>query len=158
MISIKAIIDEDISNYKECSMYIAFPSCTFKCEKECGIKMCQNSHLATAPTIQISAEDIVMRYLKNPLTHSIVISGLEPFDTFDDLLKLIDTFRKHTLDDIIIHTGYYEKELVDKLDDIKVYPNIIIKFGRFVPGHKPHFDDILGVKLASDNQYARRIS
>ena len=109
MINIKAIIDEDISNYKECSMYIAFPSCTFKCEKECGIKMCQNSHLATAPTIQISAENIVMRYLKNPLTHSIVISGLEPFDTFDDLLKLIDTFRKHTLDDIIIHTGYYEK-------------------------------------------------
>lgn len=158
MINIKAIIDEDISNYKECSMYIAFPSCNFKCEKECGIKMCQNSHLATAPTIQISAENIVMRYLKDSFTHSIVISGLEPFDTFDDLLKLIDAFRKHTLDDIIIHTGYYENELVDKLDDIKVYPNIIIKFGRFVPNQPHHIDPILGVELASPNQYAKRIS
>ena len=37
-------------------------------------------------------------------------------------------------------------------------PNIIIKFGRFVPMQQPHFDPILGVNLASDNQYAKQIS
>ena len=34
---------EDFTNYKKPSMYIAFPSCTFKCEGECGQKICQNS-------------------------------------------------------------------------------------------------------------------
>ena len=31
---IKQLIDEDFVNYKVPSMFIAFPRCTFKCEKE----------------------------------------------------------------------------------------------------------------------------
>ena len=34
------------------------------------------------------------------------------------------------------------------------YNNIIIKFGRYIPNQGTHFDKVLGVKLASDNQYA----
>ena len=30
--------------------------------------------------------------------------------------------------------------------------NIILKTGRFIPNHKPHYDDVLGVNLISDNQ------
>ena len=45
---IKELRDEDFTNYKLPSMVVGFPSCTFKCEKECpGCKgMCQNSSLA----------------------------------------------------------------------------------------------------------------
>ena len=37
---IKDIQDEDIVNYKNNSMVVAFPNCSFKCEKDCGIKCC----------------------------------------------------------------------------------------------------------------------
>ena len=38
------------------------------------------------------------------------------------------------------------------------YKNIIIKYGRYIPNQTPHRDEVLGVNLASDNQYAERIS
>lgn len=43
-------------------------------------------------------------------------------------------------------------------NELKSYKNIIIKFGRYVSGQKQHFDDILGVYLSSDNQYAKNIN
>ena len=38
----------------------------------------------------------------------------------------------------------------------KYIPNVIIKWGRYIPGQKPHYDDVLGVYLASG--YIERIS
>ena len=156
---------EDFTNYKNPSMYIAFPYCTFKCERECGQKMCQNSALATAPNIEVSAYEIVNRYLDNPITQAIVMAGLEPFDSPLALLELIKEFRQYTDDDIIIYTGYRKDELThsfpsltEAYNKVKQFKNIIIKFGRFVPNQQPHYDEVLGVKLASDNQYAERIS
>ena len=35
--------------------------------------------------------------------------------------------------------------------------SIIIKFGRFIPNKPSRFDELLGVELASDNQYAMRL-
>ena len=155
---IKEIRDEDFTSYKKPSMVIGFPSCTFKCERECGQKVCQNSVLATAPDIQINVEDIVERYLKNPITKAIIMAGLEPFDSWDNLSKLIIAFRLKTTDDIVIYTGYTEEELKDRFcfQQIIQYPNIVIKFGRFRPNETPHYDETLGIKLASDNQYAKR--
>ena len=166
---VKGIIDEDFLNYKKPSMYIAMPNCSFKCDKECGRTVCQNSSLAQAAPIYITAHDIVERYLSNPITQAIVISGLEPFDSPEDLCNLVCTLRdvKKCNDDIVIYTGYTEYELT--LDDsgrqenatynwLKHYPNIYIKFGRYVPGQEPHYDEVLGVKLASDNQYGKKVS
>ena len=163
---VKEIRDEDFTSYKKPSMVIGFPSCTFKCERECGCKdMCQNLALATAPNIEISFDSIVDRYLKNPITKAIIMAGLEPFDSPLALPELIEEFRKHTNDDIVIYTGYREEELLygfaslkEAYDKIKQFKNIIIKFGRFVPNQQPHYDEVLGIKLASDNQYAERIS
>ena len=58
----------------------------------------------------------------------------------------------------MIYTGYYDYEIKDQLNELKQYPNIIIKYGRYIPNQSPHYDEILGVKLVSDNQYAERIS
>ena len=156
---IKFLVEEDFVNYKKPSMFIGFPTCTWKCEKECKMRgICQNGPLATSPTFEISIEEIVKRYIENPISKAIVFGGLEPMDSWKDASNLINEFRKHTDDDIIIFTGYYESEISDDIEYLRQnYHNIIIKFGRFIPNEESHFDDVLGIKLASDNQYAERI-
>src|SRR5574344_1043367 len=151
---IKRLIDEDLTNYKVPSMTIAFPSCTFKCGKE----YCQNSPLAQSPNIDVSIPSIIKRYLDNPITSAVTCQGLEPFDSYNDLLSFVKQFRQQCSDDIVIYTGYYKDEISDKIVELQQYPNIIIKFGRFLPNQTKHHDDILDVDLISNNQYAERIS
>lgn len=157
---IKGILDEDFVNYKEPSMFIAFPNCTFKCEKDCGQRVCQNSTLASAPTISISENDVIKRYINNSITSAIVLGGLEPFDSFPEVANFIRTLRlKYQCnDDIVIYTGYTEDEIKEDIEALSVYKNIIIKFGRFIPNQKSHYDKLLGVVLASNNQFAKKIS
>lgn len=157
---IKNLIDEDFSNYKKCAMFIGFPTCTFKCEKECGFSgMCQNSALVKSPTIDMDVADITIRYIQNPLSHAIVCGGLEPFDSFPDLLSLVATVRSAAVDDdIVIYTGYIEDEIADKIAILSKWKNIIIKFGRYIPNQQKHFDEVLGVYLVSDGQYGKVIS
>lgn len=151
---VKGIIDEDFVNYRKPSMTIEFPYCTFKC----GEANCQNSALNSAPNIEIEIKSIIDRYIKNPISESIVFQGLEPFDSID-IFKLINKFRLVSSDDIVIYTGYTEDELTENgdIEELKKYSNIIIKFGRYIPGQESHYDEVLGVNLASDNQYARKI-
>ena len=157
---VKGIIFEDFVNYKKPSMTIAMPYCSFKCDKECGYPVCQNSKLANDPNIDISIDKIIDQYIDNPITHSVVFQGLEPFDSWDDLERFIYRFRMSyaCIDDIVIYTGYNENEIEDKVKLLSCFTNIIIKFGRFVPNQDSHYDEILGVKLASDNQYAKKIN
>lgn len=156
---IKFLVEEDFVNYKKPSMFIGFPNCSWKCEKECNMRgICQNSTLATSPTFDISKEDIVKRYIDNPISKSIVFGGLEPFDSWEELSNLVAEFRRYTQDDIVIYTGYYEMEINHDVEYLRQnYDNIIIKFGRFIPNQNPHMDEVLGVKLASDNQYGEKI-
>lgn len=158
---VKNIIFENFTNYKKPSMLIGFPCCSFKCDKEYGQKICQNSELANQKNIEISYKKIVDKYLSNNLTSAIVCGGLEPLDSWEDLWKLIIEFRHYTLDDIVIYTGYTEEEFYNKrgiYSNLKQFPNIIIKFGRYIPNQKSHYDKLLGVYLESNNQYAKKIS
>lgn len=86
-------------------MFIGAPSCTFKCEAECGIQCCQNSSLAHAKTIFVEDHDLISRYMKNPFTKAIVFGGLEPLDSFDELFSFCRLFRQVSTDPIIIYTG-----------------------------------------------------
>ena len=170
---VKDINFEDFVNYKEPSMFIAFPYCTFKCDKENQCALCQNSHLALEPNITIDKTYLAQSYVNNPLTKAIVCGGLEPFDSELDLLPFIDTLRRefHCNDPIIIYTGYTEEELMtgqfghsnpaqqkQYWKSLTAYPNIIVKFGRYRPNQEPHYDSLLGVYLASDNQYAKEVN
>lgn len=154
---VKGIKHEDFVNYKKPSMFIIFPYCDFKCEKEQCIKCCQNSSLANAPTMTVAVENIVQSYIDNPISKAIVMGGLEPFYNWDELKKLILAFRDKTFDDIVIYTGYKEEELTEQIEWLESYPNIIVKFGRFIPNQEKHYDEVLGVYLASPNQYAKKI-
>lgn len=153
-------MDQDIVNYKKTSMFIATCFCDFKCCKELDLDICicQNSPIAKSKIIDMSNDRIVKRYLKNKLTHAIVFGGLEPFKQFDELFDLIKCFREKTEDDIIIYTGYYKNELEKEIEQLKQFKNIIIKFGRYIPNKNIRHDNILGVTLASDNQYAEKIN
>lgn len=151
---IKGIISEDFVNYKKPSMTIMFPTCNFKC----GLENCQNTLLAKEPEIELSIENIVDRYISNPITESIVMQGLEPFDSYYDLMDLVNSIRKKCDDDIVIYTGYNKEELTDQLSYLSTYQNIIVKFGKYIPNQEKHFDEVLGVYLASNNQYAEEIS
>lgn len=155
---LKGIIEEDFINYKQPSMFLAFPRCTFKCEKDCGIRCCQNSELTASANIEVPIEEIVTRYLNNNITSSIVYGGLEPLDSFEDVIALTESLRNHTNDTIVIYTGYLEDEIKDQINVLKQYKNIIVKFGRFVPNDTSVYDNVLGIKLASHNQYAKQIS
>lgn len=156
---ILGIIDEDFVNYKKASMVIEFPYCSFKCDKEYGKPVCQNSALTNESIIEIDAKKIVERYLQNPITEAIVFQGLEPFDSCEDMYDLIIEIRRRTDDDIVIYTGYSYREIYHYTDKLShIFPNIIIKYGRYIPDVKPHYDPVLGVNLASDNQYAEKIS
>lgn len=158
--NVKVIKTEWFQDYKVPSLYIAFPSCSFKCERECGKKMCHNSHLAKMSNIEITPQAIVQNYLSNPITQAVVCGGLEPMDSFDDLYDLVKILRKeyHCNDTVVIYTGYNKDEILGELDSLQEFSNIVVKFGRFIPNQSKHYDAVLGVTLASDNQYAEVIS
>ena len=161
------VIFEDFINYKKTCMTIEMPYCTFKCNKECGKNVCQNAALTNSALISVNIRELIDGYLNNPLSHAIVFQGLEPFyqddknDSFAEVLEFIQILREEYKceDPVIIYTGYTEDECIKfgYIADLEQFSNIIIKFGRFIPDKESHMDEILGVKLASPNQYAKII-
>ena len=157
---LKGITDEDFVNYKVPSLFIATAVCDFKCDRDCGREVCQNAELAHADKIHADDDYLIRRYLKNSITQAIVFGGLEPFDQWNELWNFIQKLRLQygCKDPVVIYTGYTEQEIDGCLRFLMSMPNIIVKFGRFLPDQQPHFDEVLGVKLASDNQHAVQIS
>ena len=155
---LKGIIDYDIVNYKKPCLTLLFNHCDFKCDRLNGCQVCQNSTLAAEPDIEISLNTIWKLYKENPLTKGFCLQGLEPFDSELELLEFIEFIRygQSCSDPIIIYTGYNKNE-IKSIDLLQKYGNIIIKYGRYVMGQQPHYDEILGVNLASNNQYAEII-
>lgn len=91
---------------------------------------------------------------------SMGFAGLEPFEQFDEMFNLISKLRNehHCDDTVVIYTGFEFKEISAKVDALRMFPGIIVKFERFVPNQEKHYDEVLGVYLASPNQYAKEIS
>lgn len=156
----KGIIVDDFVNYKKPSLFISTCYCNWKCciEYKNDISICQNSQLNKSPIKCFSNKELLEYYKNSIFQEAIVFGGLEPFEQFDEILSFVDFFRKHKTDDIVIYTGFYKEEITDKISLLRKYNNIIIKFGRFIPNQKKHFDNVLGVYLASNNQYSERIS
>lgn len=158
---IKGFIDEDFINYQKPSAFISTAICDWKCCKDYGmdLSICQNSGMASQKTVDIDDSVIYNHYVQNPITKAIVLGGLEPMLQFEEVYSLIKYFREHGCNDpFVIYTGYNKNELHWELDQLRAFRNIIVKFGRYVPGQKKHFDKVLGVELASNNQYAEVIS
>lgn len=153
---LRGCVDEDFSNYKEPSMFLIFPHCNFKCCIEAGNNICQNMDVIKEPEVNIDAEALIERYLSNPITKAIVCGGLEPFDSYRDLREFIAKLRWDygCNDPVIIYTGYNVDEIINEIFSLSKFSNIIVKFGRFIPDQPHRYDELLGVELASPNQYA----
>ena len=152
---VKNIVEEDFVNYKLPSMFIATCFCDWKCcrEQNLDISVCQNSDISKQANYNISNKDIFNRYISNPITKAVVIGGLEPMMQFEEIYDLIKCFRDNNCKDMfVIYTGYNENEILNQIDRLKKFENIILKIGRYRPNNKSHYDDILGINLVSDNQ------
>lgn len=158
---LRGIVFEDFVNYKKPSLFLITMSCDWKCCKEAGIpiSVCQNSELMKSDVKEYSDESIYKAYSTNNISQAIVIGGLEPMLQLEELINLIKTFRGNGCDDpIIIYTGFNKTEILYQVEQLKMFKNIIIKFGRYVENSNPIYDEVLGVTLASENQYAEKIS
>lgn len=158
---IKKIVSEDYIQFQIPSMFIAFCKCDWKCCHDANISttICQNEAIARMDDIETSPEEIYQFYQNCPLSKAIVLGGLEPMLQFEEVYSLIKYFRDNGCNDpFVIYTGYNKNELHWELDQLRAFRNIIVKFGRYVPGQEKHFDKVLGVELASNNQYAEVIS
>lgn len=155
-ITLKGIIDEDFVNYRVPSMTLMFPKCSFKCGKD----ICQNSELINAEDIVLDVDILCERYINNPISEAIVCQGLEPFESFNELIALVSRLRiKYDVtDDIVIYSGFDKSEIKGCIKKLAPYKNIIVKYGRYIPDGSQHFDEVLEVTLASSNQYAERIN
>ncbi len=151
---LRGLNDYDVINYKLPSMFLIFPYCSFKCDKENHNQICQNSKLIQEPIIEVEPIELVFRYVQNPLTRAVVCGGLEPFDSWDDLIQFITLFRGFSSDPVVIYTGYNQNEIENYIKILQKFDDIIVKFGRFIPKSLHIYDSVLGVELASDNQYA----
>lgn len=161
---IKDLIDVDLVNYKVPSMFISTYTCDFKCDRECGKSICQNSPLAKEPTIEMDNNEIIERYFGNCLTQAIVFGGLEPLDDVEEIfdflceIELYLSKHPHIKPIIVIYTGYTEDEIKGIVRLFSIFNlKIVFKVGRFIPDQEPHYDKLLGIKLASDNQYGIRL-
>ena len=156
---LRGIIEEDFTNYQKTSMFLITPQCDFKCCIEAGNTICQNMDVIKEPIIEIDDDKLIRRYLDNPITHAIVLGGLEPFDTFEEMYNFINKLRYDysCFDTVVIYTGYYPEEIWEQLTRLSKFSNIVVKFGRFIPDQESHYDPILGVNLASDNQWAEEL-
>lgn len=153
-IRLKGLVEEDFVNFKLPSMFLITSFCDFKCEKENNDTFCHNSSLAAAPIIEVKIDSLIDRYINNPITKSIVIGGLEPFLQLEEIYAFIKKLREKTSDLVVIYTGYDNDEIQDEVDKIIPLKNIIIKYGRYKSNNPGRYDEVLGIKLASDNQYA----
>ena len=152
---IKGLTDTNFTDYKLPSLYIATPHCSFKCDKECGRAVCQNSALAHDTIYSVPNAAIAKIYNDNPVTQAVVFGGLEPLDSTDLLEAITDLQTMCKIMRIVIYTGYTEEEVQSKFPTLLSTTNLVMKYGRFVPDQLRHFDEILGVYLASENQYAK---
>lgn len=159
---VKDIVYDDLVNYKEPSTFIGCCYCDWKCCKEqnIDISICQNNDLHNSPNHQVNIDTVIEQHIQDNLSKAIVFGGLEPMLQFEEIYNFIFRLRnKYKCNDpVIIYTGYCPEELSYQLSRMKILSNIVVKFGRFIPDRPKRYDDILGVTLISDNQYAERIS
>jgi hypothetical protein len=156
---IKYIKDEVFSDYNKTSMLIAVPYCNTKCWEKYGLSSCacQNEHLNKLETIDVKNEEIIKRYLQNPITKAIVFGGRDSWDSLEEIIDFIKEFRKVSKDDCVLYTGREYNVIEKDLYRFKDFKNIYIKYGHYNPNSEPITDELTSVVLASKNQKFIRV-
>lgn len=162
-IRLKQVVAEDFCNYKIPSMFLITCFCDWKCcmEGKFDISVCQNSSLKEYPIKEYTFESLYEFYVSNSITKAIILGGLEPLLQSEELYALISFFRKKGCNDkFLIYTGYTEDEVAsdNQYKKLLTLSNIVFKFGRFKLNDESRFDEVLGIELASQNQYGKEFN
>ena len=161
---VRKLLTERFQDYKVPSMYLADCFCDWKCCPDRPY-VCQNHPVAKMPITDIPDDDILDTYTADPITEAIVIAGLEPLLQPHEVCALIQrAVERGIKTTFVIYTGYDKEEVRRNgfFDELKRTGfgngvSVVMKYGRYIPDQQPHFDETLGVELASDNQYGERI-
>jgi len=157
---VRGVVAEDFVNYKMPSMFITSAVCDWKCctEQNIDTAICQNQPLMQVHEFEASPESLFELFTSNDITKAVVIGGLEPMLQFDEVREVIRYFREHGENcPFVIYTGYYPFEIEGALGVLQSFRPVIVKFGRYRPDLDGRYDEVLGVTLASSNQYAEEI-
>lgn len=155
---IRGRITEDFVNYKKPGLFIPCCYCDFKCchDNNCDHTMCQNSAIEKFPIDMVDDEIILETYRQSMVAEAVIFGGFEPFWQIDEIEDLLKLFRKNNIDaPFVVYTGYTEAEVAHLLGKLVPYGNVVIKYGRYRPDNSQHKDEVLGVTLISENQYAK---
>lgn len=156
------IIKETVNDYKKTALLIGVKTCDYKCciEQNIDNSICHNYNLDNEEEVDLSTQSLISRVLKNKLINAVIFGGKEPMldKYFNDMLDVIECLRDKSEIDIVIYTGYYKHEISEKIEKLKKFNNIIVKFGRFKLNGKKRFDNVLGIELNNEEQYAEKIS
>lgn len=156
---------DNLVDYKKTSILLVFPYCSGKCGPNCQNWNLRKLH--QTDYINVTSQDIVQLYKSLDTHNAVVMAGLEPLDSLDDVLSIIDRINlQRKACDIVIYTGYTEEEYNERFEQkiIKAfkansrYPNkkLIVKIGRYDEDFKKSWhSDILGVNLATINQIVK---
>lgn len=148
---LKAVERADFRSYKKPAMRLVLPDYCYT--DASGIK-----HFSKNADIDVFK--LITSYVLDDVVKAVVFDGTEPFDSYEDIKYFIKKFREITDDTIIIYSQYDECALEKQLEELSQYSNIIVKFGKMLcdSSRSMIYDDVLGVVLSSDNQYAKEIS
>lgn len=142
-------VRETITDYRKSTLYLCGYICTLGC-KDCFHNELKKNHPTT-----LSIEKLFTDYISTTSCDAILFSGLNWLEQIEELFVLIHYIRSnHINKDIVIYTGYDKHEISDKIAMLSKFDNIIIKYGRFDATLPPRYDDVLGITLASSNQWA----
>lgn len=148
-------VKEVFQDYKKSALMLGTCFCDWKCCKESGfpVTLCQNHSISKQGFHTVTFKQ-VLDYVRKSYTDAVLFAGLEPFMQKKEVLSCVRYLReKGVTKDIVIYTGYYLEELNEEVLEVCENCHVILKCGRFIPNRKPVFDKVLGVTLASDNQY-----
>ena len=95
-IHLKGVVMEDFVNYAKPSLFLITCKCDWKCchEANIPITVCQNEPVVRQATKEFLISSIYKAYIDNEITKAVVIGGLEPILQFEEVLSLLDYFRK----------------------------------------------------------------
>lgn len=120
-----------------------------------GCKDCFNQYLKTAKTYTNTAEGIIAEVKQNAFNDGIILGGLEWSEQPEEAIELIRCATSNDLA-VMLYTGLTEEELYRRIPREDLV-GCLIKFGAYDTSCLSENYTSLGVKLASTNQYVKRI-
>ena len=116
----------DVNNGKGCRVTLFVSGCTHHC-KGCHNRETWNFNFGKEFTNDVM--DKLFDIISKPYIQGLTLSGGDPLDSYDDVLKLVKLFRERFSDkkDIWLYTGYVIEDLIhSNKNEILEYIDVLV--------------------------------